>query len=331
MSEQRIIRLFKPGDHEYASIAQVAASVLASELSDFEYHNPQDFKDLDHSFIGSNYLIRRYVATVNNNIVGYTQLFQIPWLGTTDHYWTNIRVKPEYSSQGIGSLLYQQLMHDLQELGAARAWIGTHETTPNGICYLERRGFTEVIRSWPFMLDIRTFEMERHRAALDRMKAQGITITTLAQECHNDPACLQKLYELHTQITRAIPLPEHPHPEPGLDWFERYSRSSPSALPEAYFIAKHGTRYVGESSMQRLDHAPHELHQKTTGVHTDYRGCGIALALKVATIQYALEQGYTHISTAVESNNPSMLAINAKLGFTKAPGMIVFEKRFPPG
>lgn len=327
MSEQRIIRLFKPGDHEYASLAQVAASVPADQLSDFEYHNPQDFKDLDLSFVGSGYLIRRYVAIVNSSIVGYAQFFQIPWLGKTEHYWTNIRVKPEYTAQGIGNQLYLQLMHDLQELHAARAWIGTHETILNGIQYLERRGFQEFIRSWPFMLDIRTFDLERYQAALERMVNQGITITTLAQECHCDPACMHKLYELHTLISRAIPLPEHPHPEPGLDWFERYSR----ALPEAYFIAKHGSRYVGESSMQRLDHAPHELHQKTTGVHTDYRGSGIAVALKVATIQYALQQGYTHISTAVESNNPSMLAINAKLGFAKAPGMIVFEKRFPPG
>jgi hypothetical protein len=35
----------------------------------------------------------------------------------------------------------------------------------------------------------------------------------------------------------------------------------------------------------------------------------------------------TEIATAVESNNPGMLAINARLGFVQGPGLGLFEKR----
>ncbi len=272
-------------------------------------------------------LLRRYVAEQGGALVGYAQLFQIPWLREPGRCWLNLRVDPSYGRRGIGGQLYQSLLADLHALGAATAWIGAHESAPEVAAALERRGFRELLRSWPFVLDTRGFELARFQQAIDRVAARGITITTLADERERDPDCLAKLYELHTAINREIPLPGHAHPDPGLAWFERYCYGGPLALPEAYFIAKDGARYAGESSLERLDSWPDELHQKTTGVHGDYRGYGIAVALKLATIAYAQQQGYARIWTAVESNNPSMLAINAKLGFVQEPGMIVFEKQ----
>lgn len=62
--------------------------------------------------------------------------------------------------------------------------------------------------------------------------------------------------------------------------------------------------------MQRIDGEGDALAQKVTGVLPAYRGSGIALALKLATIAYAQERGYSRIWTGVESNNPSMLEIN---------------------
>ncbi|MFL5806455.1 MAG: GNAT family N-acetyltransferase [Roseiflexaceae bacterium] len=331
MSEPAHIRLFEPGDQEYAAVAHIAAQSPVEQLADFEYARAANLRDFDASFEGSGHVLRRYVAEASGAIVAYAQLFHMPWLRESGHFWLNLRVAPAHGRRGIGGRLYEHLIADLRELGATAAWIMAHESTPALATGLERRGFHELFRSWPFTLDPRDFDLARFQQAMDRVAAGGITITTLAAEHERDHACLPKLYELHTTITREIPLPGHPHPAPGLAWFERYACSSPLALPEAFFIARDGARYAGESFMQRIEGLPGELSHKVTGVHGDYRGHGIAMALKLATIAYAQQHGYTRIWTAVESNNPSMLAINARLGFVQWPGLIVLEKRIGEG
>ena len=51
------------------------------------------------------------------------------------------------------------------------------------------------------------------------------------------------------------------------------------------------------------------------------------VSLLATPAAYAQQHGFHEIRTAVESNNPSMLAINAKLGFVQGPGLVLFEKR----
>jgi GNAT superfamily N-acetyltransferase len=201
------------------------------------------------------------------------------------------------------------------------------ESQPALAAYVERLGFHELFRSWEFSLDTRDFDLSRFAEAAERAAGHEITITTLAEERARGADWLPRLHELHAAITRDIPLPGHPHPAPGLVWFERYACELPVSIPDAYFIAVDGERYVGESCLHRVEAAPGELSQKTTGVLSEYRGYGIAVALKLRTIAYARQHGYTRIWTGVESNNPSMLAINTKLGFVQGPGVIVFEKQ----
>ena len=71
---------------------------------------------------------------------------------------------------------------------------------------------------------------------------------------------------------------------------------------------------------------PGRLYQRITAIDPAYRGRGIALALKLKTIEYGRAHGYSHIRTAVESNNPSMLAINRKLGFEQREGLALLER-----
>jgi GNAT superfamily N-acetyltransferase len=263
---------------------------------------------------------------VGGPIVRTPPPLHIPSQREPNRYWCAIRVHPAYTRRGIGGQLYDRLATELHRLGAKAAWGEVHELMPEIVARAERLGFRELFRSWPFSLDTNGFDAERFRPALSRTAERGIAITTLAQELERDRESLSKLYDLHVAITREIPIPGQPHPAPGLDWFERYAFGGPLSLPEAYFIAKDGARYVGESSLRRIACVPAELSVGATGIHGEYRGYGIAVALKLHTIAYASQHGYTRIWTGVESNNPSMLAINAKLGYTQGPGVFVFEK-----
>ena len=72
------------------------------------------------------------------------------------------------------------------------------------------------------------------------------------------------------------------------------------------------------------------LYHNVTGVLPAYRGRGIAMALKLATIAYAQARGSTEIRTWNEVQNTGMLVINDRLGFVRQPAWITFEKSLTP-
>ncbi len=327
MDSPNHIRPFRPIEPEYEAVAQIAAQFTQDQLYDFEYARAGDVRAFDASFASTGYVLRRYLAEIDGQVLGYALIFHIPWLHEPRRFWAAIRVAPARQRQGLGGRLYRHVIEELQWLDAVTVRIMAHELQPSLAAYVERLGFQELFRSWPFVLDTRDFDLQRFQAAAERAAGCGITITTLAKERERGADWLPRLHDLHAAITREIPLPGHAHPAPGLAWFEHYACGMPVSLPDGYFIAVDGERYVGESCLHRREAAPGELSHKTTGVLSEYRGYGIAMALKLHTIAYAQRHGYTRIWTGVESNNPSMLAINAKLGFVQGPGLIVFEQR----
>jgi mycothiol synthase len=320
------IRPFQSTERDYEAVAGVAAQFPSDLLCDFEYQAAAALRAFDESFDGTAHALVRYVAEAGRATVGYAQLFHIPWLREPGRFWGAVRVDPAHQRGGTGGRLYQHLLAELRRMGAIALWSQVHESMPEIAARVERLGFRELFRSWPFFLDTGGLDLVPFQPAAERCATHGAAITTLAHERTYTRDWLARLYDLHATITRDIPLPGHPHPEPPLAWFERYVGDSPLALPEAFFIAKVGEHYVGESFMQRMEGAPGELSQKATGVRQEYRGAGIAVALKLRTIAFAQQHGYARIWTGVESNNPSMLAINQKLGFVQQPGLILFEK-----
>jgi GNAT superfamily N-acetyltransferase len=75
---------------------------------------------------------------------------------------------------------------------------------------------------------------------------------------------------------------------------------------------------------------PGIIYQGLTGVLRDYRGRGIAMALKVRTVRYARANGYREIRTWNDVRNRKMLRINDALGFAKQPASINYVKTLAP-
>ena len=57
-----------------------------------------------------------------------------------------------------------------------------------------------------------------------------------------------------------------------------------------------------------------------TGVERDYRGRGLAQALKLLAVRFAQHYGAAYIRTNNDSQNAPMLAVNRKLGYRPEPG-----------
>lgn len=111
------------------------------------------------------------------------------------------------------------------------------------------------------------------------------------------------------------------------DEFRREDIDAPSALLDAFYLAidKDG-RYLGVSNLFRSLDDPTFIWQGITGVRREARGRGIAMALKLRTVRYAVDKGIEHIKTWNDVHNTPMLSINEAMGFAKQPAWISYEK-----
>ena len=324
MPQPFYIRPFAPTDADYAAISVIGASTPPVYALDYEFRNADDWRALDASFAQAGRPLVRYLAQADGQTVAYAYFFEITWAPPAGRYWCVIRVLPDYGRRGIGERLYQQLLADLQARGANAALLELDDTLAVLGPALERRGFRALLHSWAFSLDPRTCDLAVFAAPDPRLR--GLQITTLAAELARGADWLPPLHQLYSAVAGDVPIPIHPHPAPPPAWLAEQALGLPVSLPDAFFILRDGQRYVGMSYLHRDDDDQGLLLQRITAIQAEYRGRGIALALKLKTIEYAQQHGFYELRTAVESNNPSMLAINAKLGFVKGPGLVLFEK-----
>jgi GNAT superfamily N-acetyltransferase len=191
--------------------------------------------------------------------------------------------------------------------------------------FYQRRGFAEKMKAWESRLNVPTMDLEKFRDYSEKVFQQGITITNLAAERQKDEDSLKKLHELVQLVSADMPSTA-PFTPISYEQWEAFELKNPSLLPEGYMIAKDGSKYVGLSTVWRLDQEPRGLVQGNTGVRREYRGRGIAVALKLKVIDFARRNGYEKMKTWNASNNAPMLAVNAKLGFKRGVGWITLEK-----
>jgi len=317
------IRRFMATMQEYAVLASIGASTPPQYALDYEYRNADDWRALDATFARDGRPLLRYLAEVAGQMVAYAYYFEIAWAPPQGRYWCVIRVLPAYQRRGIGARLYTRLLDDLAQRGAAAMWLELDDTLTALAPALERRGFRELLHSWAFALDPRACDLAPFTTAYERLG--GLQISTLAADLARGADWLPPLHDLYVSVAGDVPIPIHPHPAPSPEWLAQQAIGLPESLPEAFIIVRDGRRYVGMSYLH-ADADPWRLFQRVTAVHPAYRGRGIALVLKLKTIEYALRHGCHEIRTAVESNNPGMLAINHKLGFAQREGLALLEK-----
>jgi len=322
------IRDFAPTDEEYEAITQI------SNLWFSEYQNsPATFRHWDESLDRTKYTHKRYVAVDDSGrIIGRGEYGHSILYFDAYRFWMWVEVHPDMQRQGIGGRMYDRVMEDLTQLKAKEVVFRepptqaeVSERIPEGMRFAEKRGFKEVMKRWESRLDVQAFDATPFRKYLDSMLVQGIAITTLAQEKETNHRWIDDIYELNIKIMPDVPVP-YPYTPPPIEQFRRQELESPESILEAFFIAKDGDRYVGESWLGRHETGPFPLFQGLTGTLPEYRGRGIAMALKLKAIEWAKAQGYTTLKTWNNVLNEGMLAINTRLGFERQPAWIVFKK-----
>ncbi len=260
-----------------------------------------------------------------DKVVGFGELMNLPDMYHPRKFMINILVDPEQQRRGVGRAIHNRLDEELANLNAILAWSMIKEDLPQRMEFFRRRGFSEKTRIWESRLDLTTVDPAKFAGYIDKALKEGITFTTLAEEQPHGEDSLRKIHELVQLITADMPREAAFTPLTYEQW-ETFSLKNPQLVPDGYMIARDGPKYVGMSNVHRIDTEPSVLHQDDTGVIREYRGRGIATALKLRVIEYGKKNGYRMIKTWNDSDNWPMLAVNTKLGFKRQVGWITMEK-----
>ncbi|OLD52259.1 MAG: hypothetical protein AUI83_09845 [Armatimonadetes bacterium 13_1_40CM_3_65_7] len=303
-----------------------AAIAIGSSVYPDHPWSEEEWRHEDARYDGTRFTLHRLVAEdADGKLLGVAEFHHVPSMYHPNKLWVEILVHPQRQGRGIGTRLYEALTAAMRPFRPIVTWAGVRETLDRGIRFAQDRGFREVRRVWELRLDVTRFDptpfAEKAAAAV-----AGFTTTTVDELRRRDPRWLPKLFDLHTAVDADVPRPDAYTPL-GKDHFVQHTLEHPDYLPDAHVVLLAGDQYVGESFMLRSQQLSDVLYQGLTATTREYRGRGLALAIKLQTIEYARTHGYREIRTWNDSLNMPMLHINAALGFARQPAWITFERR----
>ena len=315
------VRLRSLRDGDFEALAEIATANFPDEP-----RTAAEARERYEKFDAERFT-REYVVALDaeERIVGSGVYAHVPWSFHPDKYTVYVIVHPTRHRQGIGTRIMEHLLAGLRARGATRVRSWAREDYAHSLAFLARYGFREHSRTFESRLPVARVDLTRFAGTEERARAAGIIISTVADELARDSNCLPGVYQAHCALEVTTP-----HTDPDLPTAPSYDRwlsqevRHPRVPLEAYFLAKQGDFYVGESAMKRSESEPDVLWQQLTGVHREFQGHGIATALKLRTIGYAQTHGFREIRTFNSSANGPMLAINTKLGFVRQPAWIDF-------
>ena len=237
-------------------------------------------------------------------------------------------VAPEHRKQGLGSALYEEALRFAGERGSQslRTYLRLFRPDDPGPSFLERRGFVEVDREVPVMLDLTAFDPAPHCRSLP----ESLRLLSLA-EAGDTEANRRKLHALDARIHPDVPTNDTHADHPA---FEEWVKllNGPEYDPNAVILAANlEDDWVGLSVLGFQEHT-NIAWTNITGVLPEYRGQGLALALKLGALDAARARGCLLILTENHEDNVPMRAINQKLGFVPdAPGISYRKELNPSG
>lgn len=225
-------------------------------------------------------------------------------------------IDPEYRGLGLGRELCDALEAWSLERGATEFESYVRDNDPRSLAFARQRGFEIERHVFESTLVPSSFDETPYAGAIERVEASGIRFFTVAEQ--PGEASERGLYDLYRRTAWDIPgftLTSYP---PYEDWYKWVFGQSDSR-PELMIIAADGDRFVGCSVLVEVA-VSGTLYTDYTCVEKEYRGRGIALALKLLSIRAAKQWGAPLMRTNNDSQNGPMLAVNRKLGYVSQPG-----------
>lgn len=233
------------------------------------------------------------------------------------HFWLNVIVDPGWRRQGVGGQLFAKGLAWVQAQGGQVLESTVWDNRPEALQFAERRGFRINRQSFDSVLDLTCFEESRFAGLLEKLYRAGFRFFSLAEVGPLTEESKRRLYEVNKVSGLDNPGNERTFPS-----FEDFSKNVFAASwfrAENQLLAAHEDRWVGLSAIAFYPEGNYAFNA-FTGVLPEYRGRGLATALKLQAIGRARAYGAGYIRTNNDSQNAPMLAVNRKLGYQAEVG-----------
>jgi GNAT superfamily N-acetyltransferase len=254
-----------------------------------------------------------WVAEDGGEVVGNSWGFRTFFSEDSTTAQCSVDVRASHRRRGIGTELYERMLAHVEALGVTSALAGFRENDA-GVAFATARGFREARAEAESVLDPRTIE-ERPAADVDLRSVADV-----------DP---RLVYEADIAATRDMPSTEPIDDIPYEDW-RGHVLDYPFFTAEGSYVAL-VDGVAAAVSLLIADEESGRAGNMFTGTQRAYRGQGLGLAVKLASIAWAKEHGITQIATRNDETNAPMLAINRRLGYVPAGRRVEYLKELAPG
>jgi mycothiol synthase len=226
--------------------------------------------------------------------------------------WADATVVPVHRGCGIGEALLRVVSKRGGGLGKEGLQLEVREDDDYSVRFVERRGYREIERQKEVTLDLGDLSGPPAVEPPDRVE-----IVSRAER----PDLERAQYELELEAGHDIPGLDGEIEQSFEEWHS-FAIERPGSDAGLSFFALAGERLVGSASIVVLGGTP---YHGLTAVARDWRGRGVAQALKRAQIAAALAGSYARLVTESQHENVPMRRLNEKLGYKPSPGMIVYR------
>jgi RimJ/RimL family protein N-acetyltransferase len=272
------------------------------------------------------YAYGRFITMENGRPIAYLGWIHGPWPQVPDRHceveaWLDRRAL----DRGLYETLWSWISDKAVAEGSALLLAYSLEDETESLAALAALGFERKRAEKVWELDLKTHGpqlVQEARAARRKMAEAGIELEPLAR--WSDPDKARKLHALNERTIQDVP---HTLPivhEAYQDFVKRLNW--PDRPHDRYWIARDGDRLVALSYL-KFPPVRGTVWTGYTCTDAEYRGKGIARAVKLQSLAQAVALGVPIVCTDNDSENAPMLHINETLGYVRRPAFVEHHKR----
>ena len=214
---------------------------------------------------------------------------------------------------GVGGTLYRQVSDHARALTRSQLQMFSFEDDPDTAGFAEHHGFSVVGRTRGLRLPLERCP----RPEVD--PPPGVEITTLAEQ----PDLARGIWEVASEAMPNIPHYDDASMQAGsYEQFAAGHLAGPRYIPEATFVAVAGEQVVGYAQLGWMSHAEGIADYEMIAVRGDWRGQGVAQALKAAQIAWAIDNNLRELRTGNDERNAAARAVNAHFPYLPLPDFL---------
>lgn len=249
-----------------------------------------------------------WVAEDRGRVVGNGWAFRTFFSEGSTSAQCSVNVRTSHRRRGIGNELCELVLAHVETLGAT-SLLASFPESDAGVAFAIARDFREERAEAESVLDPRTVE-ERPAATVDLQRVADV-----------DP---RLVYEADVAATRDMPSTETIDEIPYEEW-QGHVLEYPFFTAEGSYVAM-VDGVAAAVSLLIADEASGRAANMFTGTQRAYRGRGLGLAVKLASIAWARSRGITQMATRNDETNAPMLAINHRLGYVPGGRRVEYLK-----